>query len=77
MVIQQPVEGVQRRPGPLSLEDSNLLSKREHFQCSGSAAAKEDTDGGEESQTEMEHDATVVTPRSRTWGSCVPGIVTC
>ena len=45
---EQPVQPMQARAHPLSLEHRNLLAKREDFEGSVAATAEEDADNGEE-----------------------------
>jgi hypothetical protein len=46
---------VQRRPGPLPLQDGNLLAKGENFEGDLSAALEEDTGGGNQGEEEWQH----------------------
>jgi hypothetical protein len=45
---EQPVESVQRRPGPFPLQDGQLRAKREDLERNFGAAAEEDAGGGKQ-----------------------------
>jgi len=45
-----------------SFEDGDLLSEREVLQCKMSAGPKKDSEGGKQSENEVVHETTVVTP---------------
>ena len=50
-----------RRPGPLSLEDGNLLTKRENLKGNIGSAAKEDANHGEDGEYATRHEISVTT----------------
>ena len=51
---------VQRRTAPFPFEDGELLPKRENLQSGIGARAEEDTERGQESKEEIEHEPIVV-----------------
>ncbi len=53
---EQAVERIQARPGPFSFEHGNLLSEHDNLKRRGGARAKEDSDGGDEYEEEIEHE---------------------
>ena len=58
---EQPVQLIQPRTQPLPLEHGDLLSQGEDLKCSVMPTAEEDSDSGQESKDEFEHEPYVVT----------------
>jgi hypothetical protein len=57
---EQPVKGVQLWARPSPLEHGDLLSEGEDLNCSVMPTAEEDSDSGQESKDEFEHELYVV-----------------
>ena len=74
---EEPVEGVQGRPRPLTFEHGDLLSQGEDFEGRVASTAEEDTDHGEDGEDEFRHGVTFVTWRNRALGSWVIPSATC
>jgi len=58
---EQPVQLIQPRTWPFALEDSDLLTQRKNLDCQVTPAAEEDSDGGQESKDQFEHEHYVLT----------------
>jgi hypothetical protein len=52
---EQPVQSAERRPGPSSLQDRDLLAKREDLKGGIGAAPEVDAQGGEDCEHERDH----------------------
>jgi hypothetical protein len=58
---EKPVQLIQPRTRPLPLEHRDLLPQGEDLNCSVMPTAEEDSDSGQESNGEFEHEPYVVT----------------
>jgi hypothetical protein len=59
---EDPVMQSQPEFWVFSFEDSDLLSESEDFQGEVSSGPEKDLEGGEQSEDEVDHETTVVTP---------------
>ena len=69
---EEPVQGVQRWPRPLALEHGELLSEGEDLEGGLASTADEDAHSSQDRKGELEHEATLITWRNRSWDNAHP-----